>query len=338
MRPDELLALARDRRLVTTELHASNDFYGHATILKRYAGLPARRPLKAVVEHGPFVDDLVWDADLASAFPVVLCSSERRARHIERRSRGSKRAIPIGPFTAYVERPAEDAAPSGKLLAFPAHSTHRIRAVYEVERFARLLADESSQWDSVAVCVYWRDVLDGVHRTFEKYGFETVTAGHMFDPQFLPRLVSLLREASAVVTNEFGSHVLYATYENRPVWVVDQRIDYAADEGVLRQDMSALDDWVRLRAQLQTLFADPRAEPTRDQRRYAGEALGTEYVRSPADLRAILADAEAAYRRERTVADRFARRARRTARYVIDKSLAAASSRPPRFWGSSPAT
>ena len=56
--------MAADRALATVEVHASNDFYGHATVLKEYAGLPPKRPLKAAIEHGAPVTDLIWQVDL----------------------------------------------------------------------------------------------------------------------------------------------------------------------------------------------------------------------------------------------------------------------------------
>src|SRR5688572_23176995 len=74
-----IVGLCRDRRLVTPEIHATNDYYGHAALLKRYASLPPRRPLKTVVEHGPFMDDFLWEQDLRSPFSIILCASERRA-------------------------------------------------------------------------------------------------------------------------------------------------------------------------------------------------------------------------------------------------------------------
>ena len=33
---DKLYTLAQDRPLVTNEIHEQNDFYGHATIIKKY--------------------------------------------------------------------------------------------------------------------------------------------------------------------------------------------------------------------------------------------------------------------------------------------------------------
>ena len=51
---EKLYEWSKDRLLVTDELHSSNDFYGHATILKKYAQIQPEYQIKAAIEHGPF--------------------------------------------------------------------------------------------------------------------------------------------------------------------------------------------------------------------------------------------------------------------------------------------
>ena len=75
---DELKALAHDRLLETEELHTPNDFYGHATVLKSFAGYAQEYQLKTVVEHGASPSKEIWGPDLNASLPVVLTASDYR--------------------------------------------------------------------------------------------------------------------------------------------------------------------------------------------------------------------------------------------------------------------
>ena len=94
--------LARDRRLITPELHMQNAYYGHATVLKTFAGIPQWRPLKVAIEHGVAIVPQVWTVDAETAMPVFLCASEERARTYSALFHGTE-AVAIGPMIEYAE-------------------------------------------------------------------------------------------------------------------------------------------------------------------------------------------------------------------------------------------
>ena len=91
---DQPEKLCVDRELKTPEIHTSNDFYGQASVLKRYAGLPSWYPLKAVLEHAPVVQDDMWKHDRNALLPVNLSCTESRAHHMQEVS--GKLSFPVG--------------------------------------------------------------------------------------------------------------------------------------------------------------------------------------------------------------------------------------------------
>ena len=68
---DQPARLCCDRELSTSEIHESNDFYGQASVLKRYVGYPTSYALKAVLEHAPVVQDSTHVTVLGLACMVV---------------------------------------------------------------------------------------------------------------------------------------------------------------------------------------------------------------------------------------------------------------------------
>jgi hypothetical protein len=130
----------------------------------------------------------------------------------------------------------------------------------------------------------------------------------MYDAEFLCRLVSILTAAELVVTNEVGSHVLYAVHEGRPVWIIPDDVRYVADRRTLARDLSASPEFHRQRLRAVDLFKEPTTEPTPAQREFAAEMLTPEAIRSPVDMRALLEEAEELYRRATRTRTRVARR------------------------------
>jgi hypothetical protein len=289
-----LLELARDRPPRTPEIHAQNDFYGHATSLKRYAGLRRSSPLKAVVEHGPNpIRGAVWPVDADAALPVVLCAGEERAEAF-REATESKIAIPIGPMISYASDPGVTPAP-GRLVAFPAHSTHHVRVSYDARGFARTLAGYRDRFSSVEVCLYWRDVLDGIDAVYRAEGFTCVTAGHIYDLEFLNRLRAIIGAAEAVVTNRYGTYVPYAVALDRPVWIVPQTMHSSSRDPAQDDFESAATHFAPAIQGIVDAFANETDSVTPEQRALLDPFIGFQLVRSPTEMRAILDDAAQRY-------------------------------------------
>jgi len=324
---EPLLDLARDRRLVTRELHSPNDFYGHATLLKRYAGYAPKHQLKVAIEHGVSLSDKVWGVDLNTAMPRFLCPSPARARLFESLTRDDRRGVPIGPMVAYVDGPGVTPAPvpEGKhVLVFPAHSTARLDVRIDVPGLAEELrrATDEHAWDSVTACVYWKDVLGGTAEEFRREGFECVTAGHMFDPEFLPRLKGLIESASMVVTNRVGSHLFYAVLLGRSVWVAGEApTSTAATQEILHSDSSTTSARYHATVErLTALFGEFRETLSDEQREVVADIVGREHVRTPEELRELLDEAEILYRRRWRRWRRAARALRQEVRYGVDRA------------------
>ena len=296
MNAEQLMDLARDRPQVTRELHPPSAFYGHAEALKRHAGLPARSRPKVAIAHGVGLTSYVWDVDAGARVPTYLCASPGHAQRYSEVASPGRVAVPIGPMILYA--PAGAAAPPGRtLVAFPAHSTHHVDAVYDVDRFAERLAGMRGDWDELRVCLYWRDVLRGAHRPYLERGFDCVTAGHIYDAGFLPRMRAILEGATTVISNEVGSFLFYAVALGRPVWLVDDDVSYRAESAeILRRDQADQDEWSGLSGAIRSAFSGRSDEPTADQLAIVEKHAGLSSHRTPAEMAALLAEAEQRYR------------------------------------------
>lgn len=299
---DQIEELAQDRELVTPEIHQPNDFYGHARILKKYLGIHPFYSLKVAIEHGPTLSEYIWDADLNSPCPVFLCANDLSRGLYSKRCEPGKQAHAIGPLIHYLEdiqdrTPTKPLNSERTLLVFPNHSTHHNDIAFDVQNQILAIKERARGFDRVEVCIYWKDVLKGLHRAYAQKGFHCTTAGHMYDPDFLYRLKNIIERSSAVISFSCGTSSLYSILLGRPTWIVqDKNFSLSSDTSyfdVLQHQVSK--SGKEMLVQLQKLFAEPSDELTHHQIEFVQKATGYANLKSKSELMQIIQQAEEAY-------------------------------------------
>lgn len=284
--------LASDRQLITPEICSQNDFYGHATVLKNFFGWQNDIPLPFAIEHGAFAGEFVWDVDANSPVPAIMCIPTRRISVLQNKT--DKFVESIGPLIQYASSLlTEDQINFEKkrlgknLLVFPAHSTHHVAANYDVQRLVDKIKNVANHFDSVRVCLYWKDILQGIGRYYEQAGLECVTAGHIFDPMFLPRLKSLLTIADMTMSNCNGSYIGFSVLMGKPHHLWNQPVELTAKANdILQRDRSDFYGKDKLTAQLDCIFNDFNEVVSLEQWKFADAYWGigvsksrTEFIR-----------------------------------------------------------
>lgn len=211
----------------TNELQPVNDWYGHATVLKRFLGLPNPYQFKFVIEHGTYFSDQVADIELESNLPSFVTYSEYRAKVLKKYR---PHTFAIGPLVHYAphyltddELKKEKRRLGKTLLFFPSHSLIGLINDYDVNWSYKKIMSIAKDFDTIRVCIYWKDVLLGKHKYYQSKGLECVTAGHILDPLFLSRIKSIIHTADLTVSNDASSPLSYCIYMNKPHIIFYQR-------------------------------------------------------------------------------------------------------------------
>ena len=209
---ESLAIICQDRPLETTEKHGPNAFYGQSEIIKEYADFK-KESLPVVFEHGVKFHGLEWESDMRANYRTALVASSRRLDVYEKSNRfeqvinagmGFKYAMEV-----YRNRYGNDNVERKGTLIFPSHSTHHITVGFDFGAFADDLLELPSELQPIHVCIYWKDYLLGHHEEYLKRGIKVVSAGHIYDPQFMLRLYDMLRQYKYMASNEIGSHLVY---------------------------------------------------------------------------------------------------------------------------------
>lgn len=289
--------LAQNRELVTPEIHKPSDFYRHAWHLKRYAGVDPNRPLLVALSHAINLNHYVWHVDAQHKLAAYLCSSQANADTFAARTQ--RTAIAIGPYISYlpnIRQKIEQKPTVRTLVAFPLHSTEYIEAKYSVEKFLENIRPWAARFDRVVICLYWKDILHGLHKKFEQLGYEVVTAGHIYDEGFLPRMADIIANATATVSMHHGTNVLYSLLMDRPAWVVPQEFELSyTNESIKQVHQNQIHVEKEVSHHLLDLVSEPSDIISSELCGFVDEITGASLVRSPQQLRNIFQTAERVY-------------------------------------------
>ncbi len=228
--------LCKDRVLNTNEVFARNAFYGINKVLKNYTGLSNRYRLKFIIPHGITYDDLyLSDTELKSDLPLILSYPKYRTKYY----RSCTRKIifdSAAPF-CYINKPSSSGFPRKGLIFFPAHSTHYVSASNDYEGIIRELDLLKPLYSPIVVCIYWKDYLEGHHIPFKKEGYKVISAGHIYDENFLYRLSDILFHFEYAASNAIGTSLFYSAFAGCKTFLLPHLSpDYEAESSILKRD------------------------------------------------------------------------------------------------------
>ncbi len=218
MTESQLLELCKDRPQ-KPDILWSSQVYGMGKWLKRYAGFPDDLPLCAETDHGPSNWSIPPKAHLETHAPLMLYHNAGRVE-IFREYSSKPCAVMGSPFVHYRRlNGCEIASEAMGTVAFPTHSTHHIKTQIDWRRYCRDLRRIPERYQPITVCLYWKDVLDGLHRTFSEEGFRVVSAGHIYDDGFVERLYGIFAQHRFITSNEICSAGIYGMEMGLPFYL-----------------------------------------------------------------------------------------------------------------------
>ena len=150
------------------------------------------------------------------------------------------------------------------------HSTHWINLEYNVSAFIKEIKHIAKDYDTVVVCMYWKDIINNAYERYINEGFEIVSAGHIYDSKnFLPRLKSIIELSDMVISNDVGSYVGQSIALNKPCYLFRQ--DYVATSSNKDIDCNEYDERLKDENYIKNfeIFSSPKPIITNNQRAFA---------------------------------------------------------------------
>lgn len=210
------------------EIYPHNSFYGIERVIREYAGWNKRFP--AYIEHGIMDIDYVEEKEYYQYNkPPYITFGEMRESVIQERL--NTKTVKIGPYICYAnpwyteEQERRIKEKYGRILTvFPNHMIEGFNMNYGIEEFCKEIKQckDKLNIDTVFLCGYWYDIVQGNLEPYKQCDFVWVSAGHAMDQNFLLRLKSIIRLSDYTMSNAFGTHVGYSLVLNKPHYIYKQ--------------------------------------------------------------------------------------------------------------------
>lgn len=207
-----------------------NDLYGHGDVLFNALNIKESEQKFYKIEHGLFLGNLVHADSYNGFISHIVTFSDYRKKILEATE---KNVICVGPYIqhatellSFEDKQGLKNSFGSVLLVFPSHSIDSIHVSYDISQFIDYIESIKKGFDTVIVCMYWKDILLGQHREYQKFGYKITTAGHTYDSSFLPRLKSIIELSDATVSNKVGTHVGYCISMGKPHEIFNSVIKY----------------------------------------------------------------------------------------------------------------
>lgn len=208
-----------------------NNYYGHGRVLSRAFDVDDQ----SRIEHGSFLGNYIPKHNYFSITKRIITFSKYRkdANYPTR-----KQITCVGPYIKYAQsllnieqtRILKDQL--GKvLLVFPSHSIDAVHAKFDINDFINfiLIKKKKYRFDTVVICLYWKDIELGLDKYYLENEFKIVTAGHTYDYYFLDRLKTIIDISDFTISNDIGTHLGYCVTMNKPHFIYVSNIRYEAD-------------------------------------------------------------------------------------------------------------
>lgn len=301
---EDLDSLCEDRSLQTEEIYWMNAVYGRDLVIKEYTGIAHNTSLKAVVPHGIYLtEDTIIEPDITGDLPVIFCHSRHEEKGYTKGviKYGFQKAIFYSacPFLYVVELLKDYPKPEKKgTIFFLPHSTPQMQMETNLEALAEELSLLEEEYHPITICTFWSDFLLGSHLPFQKRGMKIVSAGHMYDPQFLFRFYHLCSQHRYACSSGLGSHIFYSIKSGCSYFHFNKQRYLYTTEDIVQKEY--IDKWqeVENNSDIPALFPSPQALMTQEQMKVVDYYVGADYFKTPEELRYQLNLAEMLYNQD----------------------------------------
>lgn len=195
-------------------MYPGTQFYGIKEIFLSHAKLPLCLPFPTAVLHG--WQRVTHEFETSTNPPEIWVWSPRIAADLEK-FYPRERIRVVGSFFCYLVKSIPNHFPSEQRrgsVCIPPHSSHLAKSIYSTEVFAKSLNDLSDEYKPIRVMLYYLDINEQVVHTYEKYGFQVVSNGELYDINFLKNFFKNVQDKKYCIFSDLGSGVLYSLYLN----------------------------------------------------------------------------------------------------------------------------
>lgn len=267
--------------------------YDMKRIIENYAGVKTNVKRWAI-QHGWSPIETVSPVDLERDVDLMFFWSKRLKEDWDKKSSIRSEVI-TAPFVIYRRENNIVQSPEAKgTIAYPAHSTHKIKLEYDLDEYCEVLRSLPEEFQPVTISLHHSDIEEyGMDKEYEKRGFKTVCASFgQGNKQFYEAFYDILKNYKYATSNEPGSHLFYAVEAGIPFFITGKPAHFNNEKGEdknceAKNNISVVDyKYGKLAYEL--FSSGERGVITKEQKEFVESELGVNDGLKKAELKEVL--------------------------------------------------
>jgi len=300
------------KKFFSNEIWFYNEVYGFSYVLKKYAGYNDNYKLKLIASHGVRYRKFTgvgFSWEFAQNAPMIFTNSDFAVELIKDFVDKGVKIIPGSLQILYADKIIDnkifknEKQKLGKnLLIFPAHTDGISHSLYDFNNFINEIERIKLKYcfDSITICLFWRDIARGIDNYFLSPNFKITCAGHISDCFFLSRLRTIIELSDVVMGNSDTSAMWYSLALGKPFYYWnDNSLKY--NNTVCHTDIQFDVGWYELHKkneeiiEIQKLFSVFSEKITDEQKKLIDKYCDIKNFKSRNEIRDIFSESEQMY-------------------------------------------
>ncbi|MDP4128162.1 MAG: hypothetical protein Q8912_14660 [Bacillota bacterium] len=266
-------------------------WYGLYEIINQYVGSSSESPLLSLCryEHGWDPTPVPDPFDYQCNPPLMLVWSKRRLEQWNKAS-NIPSAIMGAPFVHYRKlRQIEKDTTARGTVAFPAHSTRLIDAVFDIDNYCNQLKSLPSEYHPITICLHIHDLERKKDLKYKEHGFNVVSAGegNVLRFEYVDKFYDILKSHKCATSNQVGSYSFYAVEMGIPFFIFGEEANLVNSGDPLWPSEFSYDDYP-IGVYATNLFKGPTQVIREEQKKFVEDELGIHDCLSGTELRELL--------------------------------------------------
>ena len=274
MNNKELHEICKSHKIDERIVFQSNVQYGFSKIIRKRAFYPSFLPICAYFEHSspPFFDE-IWNIE-KEFMPNIFFHREVYATQWNKKFKGKARSF-MSPFVWYKEKNNIKISNKAKgSLFFIHHTREGVNREHDLKNIIKTIDGLEEKQKPVSFCFYYLDIQKGLHLPYKELGYPIISAGNLYNPNFIENFYNLISNYKYALTNSIGGHLLFATNLGMPVSYFEEL------EPIHKSELHGFNDTLLILHKSKTyleakkLFKGVHKNVNKEQKEFADKMLG----------------------------------------------------------------
>lgn len=212
--------------------------YSYGLEIRKLAKYPSSFPLRINSHHGVYLWNKPHAHEFDTELPAMLIFNLRLLNSWKKETEKPAFLLP-NPFILYRRRCEVEAETENKegSIFFLSHSTNDIDADYDAMEIIGELKKLPIDFLPVKIALHFIDVEKNRHQFFLDNGYSCVSAGHMYNTDFVKNFYNELKSVKYALSNTIGSHTFYSIDLGIPFSLIGKEPLYIFPETLILQNL-----------------------------------------------------------------------------------------------------